>query len=72
MPESNANIHMLERLVGILGDLVNEMVFVGGSVAALYKEINDENLVVDIRPTYDVDAVVHIESIQIKQIYQKR
>ncbi len=49
MPESNANIHMLERLVSILGDLVDEMVFVGGSVASLYKEINDEDLTVDIR-----------------------
>jgi hypothetical protein len=51
------NIDMLARVARGLGDLKNEMVFVGGSVAELYA---DDPAASDIRPTIDVDCVVEL------------
>ncbi|PZX19994.1 hypothetical protein LX69_00444 [Breznakibacter xylanolyticus] len=56
---SSTNIKMLQTVANGLGDLKNEMVFVGGAVAELYAS-NPE--LSDIRPTLDVDCVVELRS----------
>jgi len=56
MPE---NIAMLQTVAAGLGELKNEMVFVGGSVAELYV---DNPAASDIRPTLDVDCVIELSS----------
>ena len=50
---------MLQTVAKGLGDLKNEMVFVGGSVAELYV---DNSAASDIRPTLDVDCVIALSS----------
>lgn len=52
---ADPNIEMLKLAVAQLGDLVNELVFVGGSTTGLF--ITDEASA-DVRPTKDVDAIV--------------
>ena len=52
---ADPNIEMLRLAVVQLGDLVEELVFVGGSTTGLF--ITDEASV-DVRPTKDVDAIV--------------
>ena len=56
MPE---NIAMLQTVAAGLGELKNEMVFVGGSVAELYV---DSPAASDIRPTQDIDCVIELSS----------
>jgi hypothetical protein len=56
---SSTNIKMLQIVANGLGDLKNEMVFIGGAVAELYAS-NPE--LSDIRPTLDVDCVVELRS----------
>ena len=56
---ANTNIDMLQIVANGLGDLKNDMVFVGGVVAELYAS-NPE--LSDIRPTVDVDCVVELHS----------
>ncbi len=56
MPE---NIAMLQTVAAGLGELKNEMVFVGGSVAELYV---DNPAASDIRPTQDIDCVIELSS----------
>lgn len=53
------NITMLQTVANGLGDLKDDMVFVGGAVAELYA--NNPELS-DIRPTLDVDCVIEIHS----------
>lgn len=53
------NITMLQTVALGLGELKNEMVFVGGSVAELYV---DNAAASDIRPTLDVDCVIELSS----------
>jgi predicted nucleotidyltransferase len=53
------NIIMLQTVASGLGDLVNEMVFVGGAVAELYA---DDPASSDIRPTQDVDCTIELSS----------
>jgi hypothetical protein len=60
--KSNPNIEMLEALANDLEPMLDRLVFVGGSVVSLYKELTDD-IHDDIRPTYDVDAVIHVESL---------
>lgn len=55
----NINIEMLQTVAFGLGDLKNNMVFVGGAVAELYAT-NPE--LSDIRTTLDVDCVIEIQS----------
>lgn len=55
----STNIRMLQTVATGLGDLKNEMVFVGGSVAELY--VNNP-AASDIRPTLDVDCVIELSS----------
>jgi hypothetical protein len=53
------NITMLQVVANGLGELVNDMVFVGGAVAELY--VNNP-AASDIRPTVDVDCVIELSS----------
>ena len=55
----STNIEMLQTVAIGLGDLKNDMVFVGGAVAELYAS-NPE--LSDIRPTLDVDCVIELRS----------
>lgn len=55
----STNILMLQTVANGLGDLKDEMVFVGGAVAELYA---DNPAASEIRPTIDVDCVIEISS----------
>lgn len=55
----STNIIMLQTVANGLGELKNEMVFVGGAVAELYA---DNPAASEIRPTIDVDCVIEISS----------
>src|SRR6056297_2614613 len=55
----SANISMLQTVANGLGDLKDNMVFVGGAVAELYAS-NPE--LSNIRPTLDVDCVIELRS----------
>ena len=55
----NTNITMLQTVANGLGELKEEMVFVGGAVAELYA---DDPAASDIRPTLDVDCVIELSS----------
>jgi hypothetical protein len=57
MPSNN--ITMLQTVANGLGELKEEVVFVGGSVAELY--VTDP-AASDIRPTLDVDCVIELSS----------
>lgn len=52
---ADPNIEMLKLAVAQLGDLADELVFVGGATTGLF--ITDEASA-DVRPTKDVDAIV--------------
>ena len=53
------NINMLQTVARGLGDLRDELVFVGGAVAELYA---DDPASSDIRPTQDVDCTIELSS----------
>jgi len=53
----STNIRMLQTVANGLGELRDEMVFVGGAVAELYA---DNPAASEIRPTIDVDCVIEI------------
>lgn len=53
------NIIMLQTVASGLGDLIDEMVFVGGAVAELYA---DDPASSEIRPTQDVDCTIELSS----------
>jgi hypothetical protein len=55
----NDNINMLQTVASGLGDLRDEMVFIGGAVAELYA---DDPASSDIRPTQDVDCTIELSS----------
>ncbi len=55
----STNILMLQTVANGLGELKDEMVFVGGAVAELYA---DNPAASEIRPTIDVDCVIEIRS----------
>lgn len=55
----STNISMLQTVANGLGDLKEDMVFVGGAVAELYASNPDLS---DIRPTLDVDCVIELRS----------
>lgn len=55
----STNILMLQTVANGLGELKDEMVFVGGAVAELYA---DNPAASEIRPTIDVDCVIEISS----------
>src|SRR3989339_274836 len=55
----STDIIMLQTVANGLGELKDEMVFVGGAVAELYA---DNQAASEIRPTLDVDCVIEIRS----------
>ncbi len=55
----SANIDMLQTVADGLGELKDEMVFVGGAVAELYAKYPEAS---DIRPTEDIDCVIELSS----------
>ena len=55
----STNIEMLQTVANGLGELKDEVVFVGGAVAELYA---DDPAASDIRPTKDVDCVIELKS----------
>lgn len=57
MPTDNTEI--LQTVANGLGDLIDEVVFVGGAVAELYA---DDPASSDIRPTHDVDCTIELSS----------
>lgn len=57
--KSRTNIEMLQIVAKGLGELRNEVVFVGGGVIELYV---DNPFPSDIRPSLDVDCVIEISS----------
>jgi len=59
MPSNN--IRMIKTIAEGLGELLSEVVFVGGSVAELYS--SDTVVSDEIRMTEDVDVVVQIDSL---------
>ena len=59
-PAKLANIRMLEFVAAKLGELRNEVVFLGGCTTALF--IDDPNIP-DVRYTFDVDCVVDVISL---------
>lgn len=54
-----SNIEMLQRVAKGLGELKDEVAFVGGSVAELYA---DDPATSDVRATLDVDCVVELST----------
>ena len=56
---THKNIEMLQTVANGLGELKDNMIFVGGSVAELYA---NNPAVSEIRPTLDVDCVIELRS----------
>ena len=52
-----SNAYRLKVIAEGLGDLLHDVVFVGGSVAELYA---DDPAATDIRPTQDVDCIIEL------------
>ena len=55
----STNMKMLQTVANGLGELKNDMVFVGGAVAELYAS---DPAASDIRPTLDVDCVIGLST----------
>jgi len=55
----SVNVLMLQIVARGLGNLKDDMVFVGGAVAELYA---NNPAASHIRPTYDVDCVIELSS----------
>lgn len=55
----STNIKMLQAVAIGLGDIKDEMVFVGGAVVELYA---DNSALSDIRTTFDIDCIIEIGS----------
>ena len=66
---ADPNIEMLRLAVEQLGDLANELVFVGGSTTGLF--ITDEASA-DVRATKDVDAIVEAATYSTYANFEKR
>lgn len=60
MHPDDPNLERLCRVAEALGDLREDLVFVGGSVAGLL--VTDE-LAVTIRSTFDVDALIPVATL---------
>jgi hypothetical protein len=56
---SSANIEMLERATTALGELLDEVVFVGGATVGLWAT---DEATAEFRPTDDVDVIVEVTS----------
>lgn len=55
----NGNLERLRMIARALGELKNEVIFVGGSVAEFYAK---DSAATDIRQTMDVDCVIRLNS----------
>jgi hypothetical protein len=64
-----ANVRMLELAAEHLGDLLNEVVFVGGATVELW--ITDE-AAPEFRPTDDIDVIVEITTRRDYHRFEKR
>ncbi|MDF1684876.1 MAG: hypothetical protein P1U36_09525 [Legionellaceae bacterium] len=62
---ATSNLRMLEFVARKLGELNNEVVYLGGCTTALF--INDP-LSLDVRPTLDVDCIIDV--ISLSKYYQ--
>ena len=66
---ASANINMLQIVANGLGELKDEMVFVGGAVAELYAS---DPAFSNIRPTTDIDCVIELSSrIEYSKLEEK-
>jgi hypothetical protein len=70
LSEKNSNLILLERMAKKCLTLLDEMVFVGGSVVNLYRDSSD--MLEEFRPTYDVDVVVKADSLMEYHEFEKR
>jgi hypothetical protein len=57
----------LDRIAALLGDLVSELVFVGGTAVALYPLRPGTS----VRPTLDVDCVVDADYLEYTELQQR-
>ncbi|MDE5644522.1 MAG: hypothetical protein K2I45_02650 [Muribaculaceae bacterium] len=64
----SGNIRQLRVIAEGLGDLCNDVVFVGGAVAELYA---DDPAATDIRPTMDVDCVIELATYGSLQDFEQ-
>ena len=64
----SGNIRRLRVIAEGLGDLCNDVVFVGGAVAELYA---DDPAATDIRPTMDVDCVIELATYGSLQDFEQ-
>jgi len=56
---SNFNIEMIQNVAKALGDLKDQVVFVGGASVSLYLDLK---VAEEVRPTEDVDVIIEIVS----------
>lgn len=56
---SNFNIEMVQNVAKALGDLKDQVVFVGGASVSLYLDLT---VAEEVRPTEDVDVIIEIVS----------
>lgn len=66
---NQANVEMLERAAECLGELLEEVVFVGGATVELW--LTDE-AAPEFRPTNDVDVIVEITTRREYHRFEKR
>ena len=64
----SGNIRRLKVIAEGLGDLLKDVVFVGGAVAELYA---DDPAATDIRPTMDVDCVIELATYGSLQDFEQ-
>ncbi len=63
------NYSMLELALNLLGELADEVVFVGGATTCLYV---DSTIADEIRPTEDVDCTIEISTRKAYDEFQKK
>jgi len=69
MKNTIINKQIIQRIANALGELNNEVIFVGGATVSLY--INDE-AAEDVRPTKDIDISVSVATInELENIREK-
>lgn len=66
---ATSNLAMLEMLARALGELNDEVVYLGGCATALY--ITDP-LALDVRPTIDVDCIIDVISLSQYMKFAKK
>jgi hypothetical protein len=57
LKNKNINLGIIKKVAGALGELNTQVAYVGGATVSLYA---DDPLADDVRPTQDIDLVVHI------------